>query len=51
MARFSEQNGGLFRYEYFAQYKALVETPVSVDIAGFESTRTRRLAGTGGAVV
>ena len=35
MARFSEQNGGLFRYEDFAQYTALVETPVFVDYRGF----------------
>src|SRR5262245_15347056 len=35
MAQFSEQNGGLFRYEDFAQYTALVETPVFVDYRGF----------------
>ncbi len=36
MARFSEENGGLFRYEDFAQYTALVETPVYVDYRGFK---------------
>ena len=31
MAAFSEANGGLFRYEDFAEYTAKVETPVSID--------------------
>src|SRR5437667_10631746 len=35
MARFSEENGGLFRYEDFAEYTAKVETPVSVDYRGY----------------
>jgi gamma-glutamyltranspeptidase/glutathione hydrolase len=35
MARFSEENGGLFRYEDFAQYTALVEPPVYVDYRGY----------------
>jgi gamma-glutamyltranspeptidase/glutathione hydrolase len=34
LARFSEENGGLFRYEDFAEYTAKVETPVSVDYRG-----------------
>ena len=42
MAEFSEEHGGLFRYEDFAAYTAKVETPVSVDYRGYESTRTRR---------
>ena len=36
MAAFSEQNGGLFRYEDFATYTAKVETPVSIDYRGYE---------------
>ena len=36
MAEFSEQNGGLFRYEDFAGYTAKVETPVSVNYRGYE---------------
>src|SRR2546421_7839840 len=36
MARFSEQNGGLFRYEDFANYTAKVEEPVSVDYRGYQ---------------
>jgi gamma-glutamyltranspeptidase/glutathione hydrolase len=36
MARFSEANGGLFRYEDFAQYTAEVETPVSVNYRGYQ---------------
>src|SRR5438874_622468 len=36
MARFSEENGGLFRYEDFAEYTARVETPVSVDYHGYQ---------------
>jgi gamma-glutamyltranspeptidase/glutathione hydrolase len=35
MARFSEENGGLFRYEDFAAYTVKVETPVSVDYHGY----------------
>jgi gamma-glutamyltranspeptidase/glutathione hydrolase len=36
MAAFSEQNGGLFRYEDFASYTAKVETPVSITYRGFD---------------
>jgi len=36
MARFSEENGGLFRYEDFASYSAKVETPVSIDYRGYQ---------------
>ncbi len=36
MARFSEENGGLFRYEDFAAYSAKVETPVSLDYRGYQ---------------
>jgi len=35
MARFSEENGGLFRYEDFAAYTAKVEEPVSIDYRGY----------------
>ncbi len=35
MAEFSEQNGGLFRYEDFAGYTAKLEEPVSVDYRGY----------------
>ena len=35
MARFSEDNGGLFRYEDFAAYTAKVEEPVSIDYRGY----------------
>ena len=35
MARFSEENGGLFRYEDFANYTIKVETPVSIDYRGY----------------
>jgi gamma-glutamyltranspeptidase / glutathione hydrolase len=35
MAAFSEANGGLFRYEDFAEYAAKVETPVSIDYRGY----------------
>jgi gamma-glutamyltranspeptidase len=35
MAAFSEANGGLFRYEDFAEYTAKVETPVSIDYHGY----------------
>ncbi len=36
MGRFSEQNGGLFRYEDFAAYTAKVEEPVSIDYRGYQ---------------
>jgi len=36
MGEFSEQNGGLYRYEDFAAYTAKVETPVSVNYRGYE---------------
>src|SRR5438270_10026652 len=36
MGEFSEQNGGLYRYEDFAAYNAKVETPVSVTYRGYE---------------
>ena len=35
-AAFSEANGGLFRYEDFAEYTAEVETPVSVNYRGYQ---------------
>jgi gamma-glutamyltranspeptidase/glutathione hydrolase len=35
MARFSEENGGLFRYEDFASYSAKVEEPVWTDYRGY----------------
>jgi gamma-glutamyltranspeptidase/glutathione hydrolase len=35
LAAFSEANGGLFRYEDFAEYSAEVETPVSIDYRGY----------------
>jgi gamma-glutamyltranspeptidase/glutathione hydrolase len=35
MAAFSESNGGLFRYQDFAEYNADVETPVSIDYRGY----------------
>jgi gamma-glutamyltranspeptidase/glutathione hydrolase len=35
MARFSEENGGLFRYEDFAAYTAKVEEPVAIDYRGY----------------
>ena len=35
LAAFSEANGGLFRYEDFAEYTAKVETPVSIDYRGY----------------
>jgi gamma-glutamyltranspeptidase / glutathione hydrolase len=35
-AAFSEANGGLFRYEDFAQYTAEVETPVSINYRGYQ---------------
>jgi gamma-glutamyltranspeptidase/glutathione hydrolase len=36
LATFSEANGGLFRYEDFAEYTAKVETPVSTDYRGYQ---------------
>lgn len=35
MAKFSEENGGLFRYEDFANYTAKVEEPVAIDYRGY----------------
>jgi len=35
MAAFSQENGGLMRYEDFAGYTAKVETPVSFDYRGY----------------
>jgi gamma-glutamyltranspeptidase / glutathione hydrolase len=35
-AAFSEANGGLFRYEDFAEYAAEVETPVSINYRGYQ---------------
>jgi gamma-glutamyltranspeptidase/glutathione hydrolase len=36
LASFSEANGGLFRYEDFAQYTAKVEMPVSINYRGYQ---------------
>lgn len=36
MARFAEENGGLFRYEDFAEYGVRVEEPVSIDYRGYQ---------------
>jgi gamma-glutamyltranspeptidase/glutathione hydrolase len=36
MAAFSEANGGLFRYEDFANYTAKIEDPVSIDFHGYQ---------------
>jgi len=36
MAAFSEGNGGLFRYEDFAEYTAKVEAPVSTNYRGYQ---------------
>jgi gamma-glutamyltranspeptidase / glutathione hydrolase len=36
MAEFSEQNGGLFRYDDFAGYSAKVEEPVSLNYRGYQ---------------
>jgi len=41
MAKFSEENGGLFRYEDFANYTAKVETPVSTDYRGYRVYKNR----------
>src|SRR5215472_1696130 len=35
LASFSEANGGLFRYDDFAEYTAEVELPVSIDYRGY----------------
>src|SRR5215471_5159916 len=35
MAKFSEENGGLFRYEDFSGYSAKVEEPISIDYRGY----------------
>ena len=35
MAKFSEEQGGLFRYDDFASYTDKVETPVSIDYRGY----------------
>ncbi len=36
MAKFSEENGGLFRYEDFAAYTAKIEEPVFIDYRGYQ---------------
>ncbi|HKF01797.1 MAG TPA: gamma-glutamyltransferase, partial [Candidatus Sulfotelmatobacter sp.] len=36
LANFSEANGGLFRYEDFAEYTAEVETPISINYRGYQ---------------
>src|SRR5262249_53964945 len=36
LAKFSEENGGLFRYDDFAEYTAKLETPVSIDYRGYQ---------------
>jgi gamma-glutamyltranspeptidase/glutathione hydrolase len=36
LTAFSEANGGLFRYEDFAEYTAEVETPVSINYRGYQ---------------
>ncbi len=36
LAAFSEANGGLFRYDDFAEYSVEVETPVSVSYRGYQ---------------
>lgn len=36
LAAFSEANGGLFRYEDFAEYSAEVEAPVSINYRGYQ---------------
>jgi gamma-glutamyltranspeptidase / glutathione hydrolase len=36
LAAFSQANGGLFRYEDFAEYTAEVETPVSINYRGYQ---------------
>ena len=41
MAEFSAQQGGLFRYEDFANYSAKIEEPVSVDYRGYQVFKNR----------
>src|SRR5437773_12039133 len=41
MAKLSEQNGGWFRYEDFANYTAKVETLVSTDYRGYRVDKNR----------
>jgi gamma-glutamyltranspeptidase/glutathione hydrolase len=36
MARFMEENGGLYRYDDFAAYTAKIEEPVSVNYRGYD---------------
>jgi gamma-glutamyltranspeptidase/glutathione hydrolase len=36
MGKFSEENGGLFRYEDFSAYTAKTEEPVSIDYRGYQ---------------
>ncbi len=36
LSAFSEANGGLFRYEDFAEYTAKVETPISTNYRGYQ---------------
>src|SRR5213594_1952527 len=36
MAKFSEENGGLFRYDDFAGYTAKIEEPVWIDYHGYQ---------------
>jgi gamma-glutamyltranspeptidase/glutathione hydrolase len=36
LAKFSEANGGLFRYDDFAEYSVEVETPVSINYRGYQ---------------
>lgn len=36
MAEFSEKNDGLFRYEDFAGYSAIVEEPISINYRGYD---------------
>ncbi len=36
LARFFEDNGGLYRYEDFAGYSAKIETPVSINYRGYQ---------------
>lgn len=41
MATFSEQQGGLFRFDDFAKYHAIVEEPVSVNYRGYDVLKNR----------
>jgi gamma-glutamyltranspeptidase/glutathione hydrolase len=36
MAKFSEDNGGLFRYDDFAEFSVKIEDPVSINYRGYE---------------